>query len=79
MNPIILGSSPHWLLLVLLVWSFIWKGIALWHSARRDQYTWFIVLLVVNSAGILEIIYLFAVAKVKVKELFSRGGSRVVT
>ncbi len=57
--------------LVLLVWSVIWKGLALWHSARRGQYWWFAIILVVNTAGILEIIYLFAIAKMKFNELFS--------
>ena len=65
------NSLPPWLLLLVLVWSSVWKGIALWHSARRNQYIWFILILVVNTVGILEIIYLFAVAKVKIKELFS--------
>jgi NADH:ubiquinone oxidoreductase subunit 6 (subunit J) len=37
------------------------KGMALWHSARRDEKWWFIILLVVNTIGILEFIYLFFV------------------
>jgi len=49
----------------LIFWSIIWKGIALWKSARRSQKWWFIVLLVVNTLGILEIIYIFLVAKKK--------------
>lgn len=47
-----------WIICAVLVWSVIWKGIALWKSARHRQLVWFIVLLVVNTAGILEIIYL---------------------
>lgn len=58
------------LVLVLVLWSFFWKGLALWHSARRGEYIWFIAFLLVNTIGILEIIYLFAVAKVKTDELF---------
>jgi methionyl-tRNA synthetase len=46
------------LLSIFLVWSFIWKGIALWKCGRNNQLVWFIALLVVNTAGILEIIYL---------------------
>lgn len=62
-----------WLPIVLIVflgWSLFWKGLALWHSARRNQGGWFIVLLLVNTLGILEIIYLFAIAKVPTSELF---------
>jgi len=49
-----------WIVFVLvLIWSIIWKGMALWHSARRQQIGWFIVFLLVNTIGILEIMYLF--------------------
>lgn len=59
------------LILLAVLWSVVWKGLALWHSARRGQYWWFVILLVVNTLGILEIIYLFFVAALKFKELFS--------
>jgi len=58
-------------ILLLVFWSIFWKGLALWHSGRRGQYWWFVIMLVVNTLGILEIIYLFAVAKLKISELFS--------
>jgi hypothetical protein len=57
---------------VLLLWEGFWKGLALWHSGRRGQPVWFVVLIVVNTIGILPIIYLFAVAHLKVSELFSK-------
>lgn len=47
-----------WFLLIIAVWSIIWKGIALWKSARRKQKVWFIVMLILNTGGILPIIYL---------------------
>ena len=43
----------------LLLWSIIWKGISLWKCGRNNQLPWFIVLLILNTAGILPIIYLF--------------------
>ena len=46
------------LILVVIVWSLILKGFALWYAARGSQKAWYIVLLVINTAGILEIIYL---------------------
>ena len=57
---------------VLVLWSLFWKGLALWHSGRRDQPWWFIILLVVNTFGLLEIIYLFLVLKLKASELFTK-------
>jgi len=53
-------STP--IILLLVAWSLVWKGIALWKAARRDQTAWYVVLLVLNTVGILEIVYIFAVA-----------------
>ena len=50
---------------VLLVWSIAWKGLALWKASKNDQKNWFIAILVINTLGILEIIYLFRFAKKK--------------
>jgi len=58
-------------IIAAILWSVVWKGLALWHSARRGQYWWFLILMVVNTLGILEIIYLFFVAKLKFKDLFT--------
>jgi methionyl-tRNA synthetase len=58
-------------LVIIIFWSLFWKGLALWHSARRREPVWFIIMLLVNTIGILEIVYLFGVAKLKWDELFS--------
>ena len=71
-------GAPVWLplaglgLLVVIVWSIFWKGMALWHAGQRGDAWWFVFMLILNTAGILEIIYLFAVAKVGIKGLFSK-------
>jgi len=46
------------LIIALGIWSVAWKGIALWKSARNNQLTWFVFLFILNTAGILEIIYI---------------------
>ncbi|MEW6063507.1 MAG: DUF5652 family protein [Nanoarchaeota archaeon] len=51
------------ILALVIIWSIIWKGIALWKSARNNQKAWYVVLLIVNTAGILEIIYLLLFQK----------------
>jgi len=51
-------SSHRPLLYLLVTWSIIWKGIALWYSARNKQLAWYIAILIVNTVGILEIVYL---------------------
>ena len=64
------AGSFIFLFIFLALWSLFWKGLALWHSAQRKQGIWFIVLLLVNTIGILEMIYLFFVAKKKPSDLF---------
>lgn len=44
-------------------WSLFWKGIALWRASKNNQKNWFIALLVLNTIGILDIIYLFRFSK----------------
>jgi methionyl-tRNA synthetase len=46
------------LVLLVIAWTIIIKGCALWNAARGGQKGWFIALLVVNTLGILEVIYL---------------------
>lgn len=53
-------SSPLLLSLffVIIAWTAVWKGIALWKSGRNNQLAWFIALLILNTLGVLEIVYL---------------------
>jgi len=58
MSTMVLETSTLIWITPLIVWSVIWKGIALWKSGRNNQLKWFIAILVLNTAGILPIIYL---------------------
>lgn len=65
----ILGDPANWAIFVaLIIWSLIWKGFALWKSARNNQKNWFVIFMVVNTIGILEIIYLFYFSSPKLKK-----------
>lgn len=48
-------------LLIFILWSLVWKGLALWKAARVGSKPWFIIILLLGTMGILEIIYIFAV------------------
>jgi len=52
-------------LVPLMIWTIIWKGIALWKSARDGSKPWFIVLLILNTCGLLEILYIYVFGKKK--------------
>ncbi len=54
------------LLVVLgVVWTLIWKTQAMWRAAKVGSKTWFVILLVVNTLGILDILYLYVISKPK--------------
>lgn len=52
-----------WALALLLTWTIFWKGLALWRSAGKKQIIWFVLILVVNTMGLLEIVYVFYLNK----------------
>lgn len=63
-----MSQIPQWMqkpmvFYPLIAWSVIWKGLALWRAARLKQVGWYMALLVINTVGIFEIIYLIATNK----------------
>lgn len=64
------ANNPGLLILfiVLAAWSLVWKGIALWKSARAGSKIWFVILLIANTVGILEILYIYVFSKMGKKE-----------
>lgn len=65
-------TLPVWAIVIISIWALIWKGLALWKSARKSSPIWFVVLLVVNTLGILEILYLFVFSKLGQKKSLSQ-------
>ena len=60
-------SSMKWIF-PLSIWSIAWTGACLWVSARKKSPGWFIFFLLVHTAGVIEFIYLYFIAKVFEKE-----------
>lgn len=66
----------------LLIWTTVWKGLALWRAAHYRQRNWFLVILLLNppiltTLGLVEIVYLFKYAKKpmtlgEIKEWFTK-------
>lgn len=42
----------------LVVWGIVWKGFALYRAGKQQQPGWFVALFLINTLGILEILYL---------------------
>jgi hypothetical protein len=54
-------------LIPLIIWEIFWKGWALWRAAKNESKVWFAVLLILNTAGILEILYIFVFSRSSTK------------
>lgn len=52
-------------IILLIIWSLFWKFKALWRAAKRNEKKWFLTFLLVNTLGILEILYLHKWGKEK--------------
>ncbi len=56
-----ISTIPNYLILILIplfIWSAIWKAIGLWYSAKNRQLIWFLAIFILNTLGILPIIYI---------------------
>jgi hypothetical protein len=56
----------------LLLWTIIWKGLALYRAGSNRSPGWFLALLVFNTLGILEILYFFAFSRKRKTEIDQR-------
>ena len=59
--------SSQQLVYVILIglWSLVWKAFALWKAAGQKDKVWFVALIILNTAGILDILYIFVFSKRK--------------
>lgn len=58
-----IGTVFFLALAIVVAWTIFWKGMALWKSARAGSKIWFVVFLLVNTLGILEILYIYVFSK----------------
>ncbi len=60
------NALPGWIIAVVVllsIWGVIWKGIGLWHAGVDRNLLWFVLMFVLNTLGILEIVYIFAISR----------------
>ena len=53
------------LIVILAIFEIIMKGFAMWRASERKSKGWFWVLLVINTMGILPLIYLLTTSPKK--------------
>ena len=58
-------GMPIWLFTLVTIWTLVWTLLALWKAARKKHIAWFIVMGILNTMGILEILYIYLFSKIK--------------
>ncbi|OGI79120.1 hypothetical protein A3F19_02890 [Candidatus Nomurabacteria bacterium RIFCSPHIGHO2_12_FULL_37_29] len=79
-NPFFTHAFVNIFLVIIALWTIPWKIYAIWTAVKNDQKKWFVALLLLNTLSILEIYYIFHIAKKKwseVKTDFKRALSSV--
>lgn len=76
MQQFIVNNSQY-IFPIIYMWSAIWKAIALWKAAKKDAKVWFVIIFVLNSFGLLEILYIFLLYKIDFGKLFSNLKTKI--
>lgn len=66
-----------WFFIISIVWVLPWKGYALWTASRTRNKRWFIALLILNTFAILDIFYIFYIAKKTPQDLLNLSKSKI--
>jgi hypothetical protein len=64
------------LVVILAIWTLPWKIYAVWTAVKNGQKKWFLAMILLNTISILELYYIFKVAKktgAEVKEDFKNA------
>ena len=65
MQVVLYSTRDLMILCVITIWALPWKGVALWKAAKNQSKWWFVAILILNTVGILDILYIFIFSKMK--------------
>ena len=68
----VFGQKDFWVILLTILamaWVLIWKSYSLWTAAKAGQKRWFVALVIFNTLGLLDIFYIFYIAKKTPKDI----------
>ncbi|MFC1756235.1 DUF5652 family protein [Patescibacteria group bacterium] len=46
------------ILIIISLWDVMWKGFGLWRASQNKAKGWFVAILVLNTVGVVPIVYL---------------------
>ena len=60
------------LIIILIIWEAIWKLIAMWKAGRNNHLAWYICIALINTAGILPIVYILThKKKITIEDIYA--------
>ena len=62
---------------IVSLWTVVWKGLSMWKAGKKDSRVWFVLLLIFNSVGLLDILYIFVLSKIDFTKQFSALQSKL--
>ena len=57
------------IIILISLWTLVWKVYASWNASKKGQKKWFVAIIVFNTLGILDMIYIFAILKKSLKQV----------
>jgi hypothetical protein len=54
---------------IVVIWSIAWKIYSTWIAVKHGDKKWFVALIILNTIGILDMIYVFGIRKKKWSDL----------
>lgn len=63
------NTAYNLIIILLAIWTIPWKIYSVWIASKNNHKLWFVALIIFNTFGILEIFYVFYVAKKKIPEV----------
>lgn len=75
MNTIL--QNNLFLVIVAIIWVLPWKGYALWTASQKHNKRWFLVILVLNTFALLDIFYIFYIAKKTPKDILNLFNTKI--
>ena len=73
----ILSQNNLWIFVIAMLWVLPWKAYSLWTASRHNHKRWFIALIILNTFAILDIFYIFYIAKKTPKDLLKAFKTKI--
>jgi hypothetical protein len=62
-DPYYIEAPLRMFVILIALWTIPWKVYAVWLAAKSRRPKWFVALVLLNTASILELIYVFKIEK----------------